>query len=311
MYNYINHLNRISIGCFSLSVMSTCVMYSNLVYFFEEMIQHFSDNNIYIDLSHISCLPDDIMIYQQEYKKEYDKKNTHIKHSISLCGGGFKIFYQLGIHKSLRTLQPKIENKMNYIGSSLGSFMAVLFTSKVNLDKNIIPELFRISMLFRHEPYYHLSQIGNMITFICNKYLPDNIHEIVSERCHITIAYFTPSGFKKKIISIFYSKQDLIDCIIASQYIPIWTDIKLHRFRGHLCIDSAFLDNHPILNENTVTVKCTEKGDISLTNKYNLSTFYPADQCTIENCIAEGCRDMIEFLKTDMAYKKWNIKIEP
>ena len=305
--NYLPAITRISYGCMNASIISSLVIYTNIVYYTTNVIDYVVDNSAYIDIDTISCLPDDIDEIKQEHNTTL---NNNIPYSISLCGGGFKLFYQIGVYKAVRLNESLFNNKMHYIGASLGSFFAVLFTSELELDNDILPKLFNIAELYRTQPYSHFTKIGSMIRKICHDHLPDNIHEIISGKCHITIAYLTIYGFKKDVISNFYSKQDVIDCLMASQYIPIWTDVEMHRFRNNICIDSGYLDNFPIINDKTITVKCNQKGDVTLSDKFNLSTFYPSDNDINKQCILEGFLDMTTFLQSDACKKKWGIKID-
>ena len=106
-------------------------------------------------------------------------------------------------------------------------------------------------------------------------------------------------GFKKEIISKFESKKDVIDCIIASQFIPLWTDTKLFFYRNKYCIDSTLLYDYPTLNDNTIIVSFAPVGDIHPKINYDkvMSTYIPLPLEKVKEIINDGSDDAIVYLE--------------
>ncbi len=227
------------------------------------------------------------------------KKNLGKINSISFCGGGCKGIYQLGVHLGLITTNPKLMKNMHYIGASIGSLSSAICCCNIDINNEFLPLLFELINDYRKNTYYSATTFGKRIKEILTIILPENAYQLVSGRCHIIIVYFTKRGFCKETISEFESNEDLINCIIASQYIPIWTDIKLFRYRGKYCIDSAMLIDYPMLDNDTVIVSFNNTGDIYPEIDYdkNISTYIPQSISKVKDMIQCGKRDAMYFIK--------------
>ena len=237
------------------------------------------------------------------------KKKEKRVNSISFCGGGFKGLYQLGVYNGLKSLNPKLTKELHYIGVSIGAFSAAMCCCDVDINNKLMPLLINLTDDFRDNFYENVTTLSKRLRTICEECLPENAHEIASKRCHILILYITPNGLKKEVISKFNSKEDLINCILASEYIPGWSDCKIFKFRGNFCIDAAILDNYPILDENTVRVSFNNSGNIYPETDYDkeMSTYVPPDLRTIQKMLLSGKKDSIFYLNSDDSKKKWKI----
>ena len=276
------------------------------IYFMSNILSGLYNCSIIIPLLGYSYLKKKIngTIVSKEFEKNLGKIN-----SISFCGGGCKGIYQVGVYMGLVSTNPKLMKNMHYIGASIGSLSAAICCCNIDINNEFLPLLFELINDYRENTYQSVTTYGKRMREILNLILPENAYELVSERCHIIIVYFTKEGFCKDIISEFESNEDLINCIIASQYIPLWTDTKLFKYRGKYCIDSAMLIDYPILDDNTVIVSFNNTGDIYPEIDYdkNISTYIPQSINKVKDMVQCGKRDGMYFINTENVRKKWEL----
>lgn len=226
------------------------------------------------------------------------ENNTHITNkSISFSGGGWKAFYHVGVYNGLKEVAPEYMKDMTYIGTSLGAFIAVMCCCDIDFNDKVIPLTIQLANKYRTNFFNNITFMGKYIRIICEQCLPLNAHQIVSGRCYIVITKITLHGLKKKIITTFTSRKDLIDAIIASMYIPLWTDNHLLKYRNDLCIDGCIIEYCHKLNENTITVTFDKSGNIYPSTNYNISLFNSSSNQDIYKLIELGKKDSIRFYK--------------
>jgi predicted patatin/cPLA2 family phospholipase len=74
--------------------------------------------------------------------------------------------------------------------------------------------------------------------------LPDNAYKLVSGRLYCSLT--SVPDFQNHIISHWTSNQDLLDCIMASAFVPIFDTGKLTaHFRGHRFVDGSLTNSLP------------------------------------------------------------------
>ena len=73
--------------------------------------------------------------------------------------------------------------------------------------------------------------------------LPENVHEIVSGRLFVSITRV--KGFQNEIVSHWGSKEELIECLLCSCYIPVFSGGGVPLYKGVGYVDGGFTDNLP------------------------------------------------------------------
>ena len=179
----------------------------------------------------------------------------------------------------------------------MGAFIAVMAACNIDFNNKVIQLTIQLANKYRTNFYNNITFMGKYIKKICEECLPENAHQIVSGRCYIGITKITLFGLKKIIISNFTSKQDLINAIIASMYIPLWTNNKLLKYRNNLCIDGCLTGYCHKLYNNTITVTFDKSGDIYPLTTYNTSMLYPSSDQDIYKLIELGKKDYINYYK--------------
>ncbi|CAG0921250.1 unnamed protein product [Notodromas monacha] len=82
--------------------------------------------------------------------------------------------------------------------------------------------------------------------------LAENAHEIVSGRLHVSMTRICDG--QNVIVSHFETREDLIQALLSSSFIPLFSGYLPPSYRGVRSFDGGFSDNLPILDENTITV---------------------------------------------------------
>ena len=82
--------------------------------------------------------------------------------------------------------------------------------------------------------------------------LPDDIHLLASNRLHISITRIR--GHANISVNKFSSKDELMDALQASSFIPYMCGFSPPRFRGSLVADGFYTDNLPVFDSCTISI---------------------------------------------------------
>ena len=153
-------------------------------------------------------------------------------------GGGFPAFwYSFGYGKQfMRQITPKF-----IAGYSAGSLVAVLLLVPDSNTHNIM-ELF-----YRSARCCNLCLLETLIRTTMTECLPPNIHEIANGKLGIVLCA-SKNYNKCKMVIHWENKEELIDCIVASCYIPFLMDGCNSNDKRYQCRDAIFSSD---LNEFT------------------------------------------------------------
>eukprot|EP00808_Paulinella_micropora_P028608 g36976.t1 len=170
--------------------------------------------------------------------------------SISFGGGGMLYTYYLGvahyIYKHYDTRNIKI------LASSGGCFSAIPLV--MGLD----PYEWCKSDWPRCVEHYASRTMGQYMDScefyrrLWDKYLPPNAHELAEGRLFLSITLF-PS-FENKVVSHFESREDLINCILASICLPLVFLRDFPHTKHGLAIDGGLSNDTPCIDRYTITV---------------------------------------------------------
>lgn len=219
------------------------------------------------------------------------KNNT-----VFFCGGGWRVFYHIGVYKGLKSQNPEWIANLNYIGRSMGSFIAVLCACNLDFDDKVLPLCFKLARRFETDLYNNIFSMGKQLREILEDCLPPDAYKIVSGKCFIVITTVTSSGLQQEIISEFYSQHDLLNAITASIFIPIWTDTIVYRYRNNICLDGSVLDlNQSICNKCIKVIFDDDNSDIKQSSPITVKWLVPPTREQINDLISMGIKDSIEF----------------
>ncbi|KAK0061106.1 protein starmaker-like isoform X1 [Biomphalaria pfeifferi] len=208
---------------------------------FEPHLQFDADNKVISDTEDF------------EYRPTEMKGPLHL----SFCGCGFLGMYHLGVVTCLVNRAPAFLEKIEKVsGASAGALMAaVLVTARDKTEEasdhvqNLAKEI-RKKTLGALTPGYSFTR---SLRYMLDDLLPENAHVIAQGKLYISLT--NAQTKKNELISDYKSRDELIDALIASCYIPVYAGMKAPTIGGKKYIDGGLTDNMPRFESGrTITV---------------------------------------------------------
>jgi len=172
---------------------------------------------------------------------------------VSFSGCGFLGLYHVGVASCLKTYAPQIYvSKVS--GASAGSMAALALLADLPLG-DMTSQVLKIATEARKctlGPFSPSFNINQILLDGLQNILPDDVHEKVNGKLHVSLTKVYDG--KNLLVNAFSSKQEVIDVILASAFIPIFSGWLPPRYRGVRVIDGGYSDNLPVLDTNTITV---------------------------------------------------------
>ncbi|CAD5121096.1 DgyrCDS9636 [Dimorphilus gyrociliatus] len=239
--------------------------------------------------------------------------------TISFAGCGFLGIYHVGVATCLKEYAPHLlSGKLS--GASAGSLVACALMSGCCLGECTSFTL-RAATIARQSSIGPLSPKFNAMRLLhdgLSEVLPDNAHLICSGKLFISLTRVKDK--KNVIISKFYSKDDLIEALICSAFVPFYCGLLPPYFRGECYVDGGLTVNIPVFDENTITVSpfagesdiCPEDPSsnfwhmnlsntsiqFTCSNIYRLShALFPPHPTVLSDMCRQGFDDALTFLK--------------
>ncbi|CAL4084477.1 unnamed protein product, partial [Meganyctiphanes norvegica] len=182
--------------------------------------------------------------------------------NISFSGCGFLGIYHVGVSACLRKhgIHLQIDRAA---GASAGAMAAACYIC--NSDLGIMMSSLLKSVLESRKrtlgPFSPAFDVDKELRKGMEEVLPLDAHELCSGRLFISATRF--SDKKNVLLSQFSSREELIDAIICSSFIPGLSGIVPFSVKGVQYIDGGFSDNLPCLDANTISVSpFAGEGDI-------------------------------------------------
>lgn len=155
-------------------------------------------------------------------------------------GGGIYFYWQIGVASYLRDERPYDLSSTSFAGASAGALSATLTLTGVDFERATETALRLAEEGGVWDRSSGLQGIwGAMIEDWLNELLPENAADMVEDRLALLV---TPVPFfGKRRITSFTSKEDLIQCNMASVHLPWFLDGELTRtFRNEAHVDGSF-----------------------------------------------------------------------
>lgn len=242
--------------------------------------------------------------------------------NLSFAGCGFLGVYHLGVATCLTSHAPQfLKNVTAFAGASAGSLVAAVLATSAPLDKcsDYVIELTHEARRHPLGPFNPQFDLVGSLRKGLELCLPSNSHRIASGRLFISVTSLKDR--KNAILSEFDSKEDLIQVLLASCYIPFYAGLSFPRFRGQAWYDGGFTDNQPIPSTGS-TVRVSPFGGNSeicprdesyvftelnwrkmhvYVNRENMNrgrhVFYPPRKRHLSELFANGYGDALQFVK--------------
>ncbi|PFX28606.1 patatin-like phospholipase domain-containing protein 3 [Stylophora pistillata] len=244
--------------------------------------------------------------------------------NLTFSGCGFLGIYHIGVMSCLKQNATSLLGRVKcFGGASAGAFAAVGLV--MNLDvSDIVESVLRLGKRANSlslGPFHPSFQIVKTVRKAFDQMLPDNAHEIATGRLHISLSQVTLTGFKNVIISEFYSKEDLIEALVASSYVPVFSGMFPAVYRGKYYVDGGISDNlpqhfkegetitvSPFSGEHDICPKDVSSNEFHIelrntsmqftgSNIWRLShALWPPSQEVLIDICRQGYRDTLRFL---------------
>uniref|UniRef100_A0A8D0QPL5 PNPLA domain-containing protein n=3 Tax=Sus scrofa TaxID=9823 RepID=A0A8D0QPL5_PIG len=244
----------------------------------------------------------------------------HINLSFAACG--FLGIYHLGAASALCKHGKKLlKDVQAFAGASAGSLVAsVLLTAPEKIEEcnaftyNFAEEIRRQWFGAVTPGYDFMGRLRSGMESI----LPPNAHELAHHRLHVSIT--STRTRENYLVSSFPSREDLIQVLLASSFVPIYAGLRPVAYRGQKWIDGGFTDSLPILpGGRTVTISpFSGRLDISPQDKGQLGLYvgianqhillsmanlvrlhqalFPPNKRIMESLYQRGFDDAVKFL---------------
>mmetsp|Transcript_4906 Transcript_4906/g.17791 ORF Transcript_4906/g.17791 Transcript_4906/m.17791 type:complete len:499 (-) Transcript_4906:767-2263(-) len=187
-----------------------------------------------------SSMPSSPPSYSDSDSEAYD-----LSPGIAFPGGGLFFWWQLG---AVQFLQEHVDlTEVPMLGASCGALAAALSSYGVPKDAQL--EL-AYRLCVEHQVFERPAGLagvwGKLIRSWLDELLPDSPRAIeqAKGKLHILVLvqkYPVPIvGLKRECFSEYHSKEDLIECLMASVHIPYFIDgCFYNKFRGASCVDGS------------------------------------------------------------------------
>ncbi|XP_053280051.1 patatin-like phospholipase domain-containing protein 2 [Pleuronectes platessa] len=254
--------------------------------------------------------------------------NGDVPQSISFSGSGFMATYQLGVAQCFHNYVPWILRTAPYVlGASAGSLVAaavVCEMSPITIRDEMI-HFAKQMKAFPLGPFNPSVNVFHWLESILNKYLPPDAHHLASGR--LAVAMTRLSDGKHIVTTEFQSKEDVVQALLCSCYVPGYCGISPPSFKGEYYVDGGFSGMQPVPPvscSHTLTVSpfsgetdicpsdtpciwdmvvsgATLKGNMA--NSFRvLNALYPIALETLDQAYYSGYKDTIDFLqRNDLA----------
>ncbi|XP_060540120.1 patatin-like phospholipase domain-containing protein 2 isoform X1 [Pantherophis guttatus] len=242
--------------------------------------------------------------------------------SVSFAGCGFLGVYHIGVATCLQERVPRLLRDARCIyGASAGALAGAVLIGGGSLAQ-ACADVFGLAKEARKRNLGPLHPSFNVIKIIRDslcKNLPENSYKSLSGKLSISLTRV--SDGENVLISDFNSKEEVVQALLCSSFVPVYCGLIPPSFRGVRYVDGGLSDNLPRYNlKNTITVspfsgECDicPKGNsanfhemhvtntsiqFSLGNMYRLTQalFPPEPQLLAELC-KQGYSDALRFLK--------------
>ncbi|XP_063519164.1 1-acylglycerol-3-phosphate O-acyltransferase PNPLA3 isoform X4 [Pongo pygmaeus] len=176
--------------------------------------------------------------------------------SLSFAGCGFLGFYHVGATRCLSEHAPHLLRDARMLfGASAGALHCVGVLSGIPLEQTlqVLSDLVRKARsrnIGIFHPSFNLSKFLRQGLY---KYLPANVHQLISGK--ICISLTRVSDGKNVLVSDFRSKDEVVDALICSCFIPFYSGLIPPSFRGvvlgEICL-RGYLDAFRFLEEKGI-----------------------------------------------------------
>jgi len=170
--------------------------------------------------------------------------------ALSFSGCGFLGCYHFGVvncfQKNGKTLMSRVDR---IAGASMGSMVATLLVFAPDTVNTKCALLYELAEKLNNMRFGALSPGFNMnetLRELIDAVIPEDISP-AQDRLFISVTHQTEKT--NRLISTFPNRDYLINCLLASCYIPIWSGSSPPELNGETYIDGGYTENLPVFKD--------------------------------------------------------------
>lgn len=171
---------------------------------------------------------------------------------LSFAGSGFLGMFHVGSLAAFRKYKSEVSIN-NCLGASSGALIACAAVG--DIETEWVQDQIRITVnKVKDLPLGALSSefdIGNILKDALVRELPEDICDVVNNRLHISL---TTTSLQNIVVSSFTSRENLVDALICSCFIPLFSGRQIPKYCGKKFLDGGFTNQLPVLDKETIKV---------------------------------------------------------
>ncbi|XP_068615716.1 patatin-like phospholipase domain-containing protein 2 [Brachionichthys hirsutus] len=242
--------------------------------------------------------------------------------NLSFAGCGFLGIYHIGVASCLLEKAPYlVQRAARLCGASAGALTASVLASQASLTQ-CCEDVIQVAKEARKRTLGPLHPSFNLVKVLrsgLNRDLPSDAHVRASGRLRVSLTRV--SDGENVLASEFNSKEELIQALICSCFVPVYCGLIPPSFRGVRYVDGGISDNLPQSElKNTITISpfagesdiCPRDNSngfhelrftntsiqMNLGNVYRLSkALFPPEPKVLAEMCQSGYKDALRFLE--------------
>ncbi|GAB9472300.1 hypothetical protein Gpo141_00009481 [Globisporangium polare] len=158
------------------------------------------------------------------------------------CGGMYNYF--LGVASVLQE-EYDLENVI-FSGVSAGCFPAMVLALGMDVKEFFFKENIP---LIEHAATCSYSGLGKWIPLVkanTLKMLPKDAYKMADKKLYFSVTEIP--ALKNHVITTWESNEDMVDCMLSSGHVPLYTDSLVANYRGKKFVDGGLSNNFPIVH---------------------------------------------------------------
>ncbi|THD20264.1 Patatin phospholipase domain-containing protein 2 [Fasciola hepatica] len=188
------------------------------------------------------------------HEDRYYQDRSNLRHNLSFAGCGFLGLYHVGVCCCIKKLAPHLYQNKLVSGTSAGAIAAVCLVCDVSIAECVqyMCELISNARRYLFGPFDPRFRITEHLREGLNRILPSDAHIICSGRLSISLTSY--ATHKNVVVNQFRDKDELVNAVLCSAYIPIFSGFVPPTFRGQSVLDGGLSDNLLCIDKMTIRV---------------------------------------------------------
>ncbi|XP_052020231.1 omega-hydroxyceramide transacylase [Apodemus sylvaticus] len=174
------------------------------------------------------------------------KGDPDTPHSISFSGSGFLSYYQAGAVDALRDLAPRmLDTAHRFAGTSAGAVIAALVVCGIEMEEylRVLNKGLAEVKKFFLGPLSPSCKMVQMMRRFLYDVLPEDSYKFATGRLHVSLTRVTDG--ENVVVSEYRSKEELIEALYCSCFVPVYCGLIPPTYRGERYIDGGFTSMQP------------------------------------------------------------------